>query len=103
MAPLAPELRRDLERAVLDAREVAERGARAALQVLAVDAERAFDTLSGAQRSERTALRARMKALAAGDTSYQGLMGGPPKGFAPLIEEVAYEQWHRMLFARFLE
>jgi hypothetical protein len=30
-------------------------------------------------------------------------MGGPPKVFTPLIEEVAYEQWHRMLFARFLE
>jgi hypothetical protein len=44
-----------------------------------------------------------MKALAVVDTSYRDIIGGPPKGFTPLIEEVAYEQWHRMLFARFLE
>jgi hypothetical protein len=103
MAPLPPELRRDLERAVLLAREIAERGARASLQVLAVDADRAFDTMSQPQKSERTSLRARMRALAATDLAVHGPAAGSPPGFESLIEEVAYEQWHRMLFARFLE
>ena len=26
----------------------------------------------------------------------------PPDSFQPLVEQVAYEGWHRMLFARFL-
>ncbi len=98
MAPLPTELRKDLEKAVIEAREVAERGARAALGVLAVDVDKAFDTMSAEDRGQRNALRARMRALASADN---GSAGGP-HGFGPLVEEVAYEQWHRMLFARFL-
>ncbi len=98
MSPLPRELRKDLEKAVIDAREVAERGARAALQVLAVDSDRAFDTMSAEDRGERNALRARMRSLASADNED----AGGPRGFGPLIEGVAYEQWHRMLFARFL-
>ncbi len=103
MAPLPADLRRNLGRIVLRAREVAERGARGALQVLAVDAERPFDTLSTDQRAQRNALRARMRALAPTDAGQTGATGAPPRGFAPLVEEVAYEHWHQMLFARFLE
>ena len=45
------------------------------------------------QRRLRQALRARARQLGDGDGT---------QGFDPLVDEVAYEQWHRMLFARFL-
>jgi hypothetical protein len=84
--PLAPELRRELERAVVQARETAEAGARATLAVLGVEAAAAPSGLSAADRGLRNALRARGRSL----------------GIDSLVEEIAYEQWHRMLFARFL-
>jgi len=93
MPPLSTELRRDLEKVVIAAREAAEKGAEAALRVLAVDQRDAFGTMDGQQRQFRSALRARARAL--GD-------GSQTAGFKSLVEEVAYEQWHRMLFARFL-
>ncbi|MCC7365289.1 MAG: hypothetical protein IT303_13060 [Dehalococcoidia bacterium] len=102
MPPLPSNLRKDLEKAVIQARDAAEAGATAALQVLAVDVDRAFDSMSEAQKAHRTALRARMRALAPTDTAHGGLTDPRPRGFGPLVEEVAYEQWHRMLFARFL-
>jgi hypothetical protein len=101
MPPLPTSLRKDLEKAVIHAREAAEHAATASLQVLAVDSERAFDTMSQDQKAQRTALRARMRALAPTDTAHNGA-DQRPRGFRPLVEEVAYEQWHRMLFARFL-
>jgi hypothetical protein len=102
MAPLPTELRRELERAVLRAREVAERAALAALQVLAVDKDQPFPTLTDDQKEHRRALRARMSQLSETDTAYNA-SSGKPRGFSPVVEEVAYEQWHRMLFARFLD
>ena len=101
MPPLPTNLRRDLEKAVLAAREAAEKGALNALTVLAVDEDRSFDTMTPEQRGQRSALRARMKVLAPSDTAYKPL-SDVSRGFGPLVEEVAYEQWHRMLFARFL-
>lgn len=102
MPPLPTNLRKDLEKAVIQARDAAEAAATAALQVLAVDVDRAFDSMSEEQKAHRTALRARMRALAPTDTAHGGLADPRPRGFGPLVEEVAYEQWHRMLFARFL-
>jgi hypothetical protein len=93
MAPLAPELRRDLERAIVRARDAAEEGAKAAIAVLAVEAAAAPATLSQADRDLRTALRARGRSIGGGVL---------PLGIDGLVEEIAYEQWHRMLFARFL-
>jgi hypothetical protein len=93
MAPLAPELRRDLERAVVRARDTAEEGARAAIAVLAVEASSAPTALSPSDRDLRTALRARGRSIGGGVL---------PLGIDGLVEEIAYEQWHRMLFARFL-
>ena len=49
--------------------------------------------LSPELRGLRTALRERAKALGGGVRAL---------GFDGLVEEIAYEQWHRMLFARFL-
>jgi len=93
MSPLSNELRSMLERAIIKAREVAEEAALAALTTLAVKHEEPFTTLNAEQRRLRNALRAKARQL--GD-------GSLTKGFQPLIEEVAYEQWHRRLFARFL-
>lgn len=93
MPPLEPDLRRDLERAVVRARDTAEEGARAAIAVLGVEASAAPTALSPADRDLRTALRARGRSIGGGVL---------PLGIDGLVEEIAYEQWHRMLFARFL-
>ncbi len=93
MAPLSPDQRRDLERAVIRARETAEEGARASLAVLGVETPAAPSALAPAGRDLRTALRARGRSLGGGELD---------RGIDGLVEEIAYEQWHRMLFARFL-
>ena len=93
MAPLSNELRSMLERAIIKAREASEEAALAALTTLAVMRDEPFASLDREQRRLRNALRAKARQL--GD-------GSLTKGFQPLIEEVAYEQWHRRLFARFL-
>ena len=82
-----------MEKAVIAAREEAEDAARAALDVLAVNQQRAFETLTSEQRALRNALRAKARQLGSGSQS---------AGFAVLVEEVAYVQWHRMLFPLFL-
>ena len=92
MPPLATGLRKQLEKTVIEAREVAEKAAKAALEVLAVDREYS-NGLADDARIHRNELRARQRALGEGN---------PRDGEKRLIEEVAYEQWHRMLFARFL-
>ena len=93
MAPLPTELRSLLEKAVLAARDAAEGAAGAAIRSLAVDLGEPFQSLDQDQRQLRRQLRERARQL--GD-------GSQTKGFDPLVEEVAYVQWHRMLFARFL-
>ena len=93
MAPLAPELRRDLEKAVVRARDAAEEGAKAAIAVLAVEAAAAPTALSPSDRDLRIALRARGRSIGSSELK---------DGIDGLVEEIAYEQWHRMLFARFL-
>jgi hypothetical protein len=93
MAALAPELRRDLEKVVIAARGFAEAGARAAIVRVGVEAADAPAGLSSDLRGLRTALRERAKALGGGVRAL---------GIDGLVEEIAYEQWHRMLFARFL-
>ena len=93
MASLESTLRSALEKAIIAAREEAEDAARAALDVLAVNQQRAFETLTSEQRALRNALRAKARQLGSGSQS---------TGFALLVEEVAYVQWHRMLFPLFL-
>ena len=96
MPALASDLRRQLEHVIIQARDVAEAAARAALKRLAVDAARPFDHFSEAQRQLRNRLRAR--ARQAGD---QRQPNGEQE-IEQLTQELAYEYWHRMLFARFL-
>ena len=97
MKTLSTEHRRQLERAVADAREVAETGARAALEALAVDGRDPFEHMSDEQRALRRRLRAHARHL--GDRM-DGRSGA--HGIEHLTHECAYEQWHAMLFARFL-
>lgn len=93
MPSLPDELFNPLERAVLEARATAEEAALAAIAALAVNRATPFSALDPAQRRLRNALRARARQL--GD-------GSQHRGLPLLVEEIAYQQWHRMLFARFL-
>jgi hypothetical protein len=92
MASLTKDLRRLLERTVAEARKIGEEGAEQSLQHLAVDVPRPHDALNTEEKKLRVSLRAHAKQV--GDR----LETRP----AHLIQAVAYEHWHRMLFARFL-
>ena len=94
--PLPKPLRTQLENTVKSARDVAEKGARAALAQLAVGEAKAPDDLTDdAEGAAPPPARPRPRlgdAKASDDT----------QGLQHLVWEVAYEHWHRMLFARFL-
>ncbi|MGE3876763.1 MAG: SAM-dependent methyltransferase, partial [Parvibaculaceae bacterium] len=97
MASLERTLRKDLERAVKKARNVAEAGARQAIAQLGVGEAEAPKHLAAEQRALRNGLRAHGRQL--------GDRRDPKTGAqvtARLAQECAYEHWHRMLFARFL-
>lgn len=94
--PLAKALRSQLENTVKSARDVAEKAALAALRQLAVSEAKAPDYLSDDFKALRRRLRAHGRAL--GD----GKAKDDTQGLQHLVWEVAYEHWHRMLFARFL-
>ena len=96
MATLSRELRKALEKVVLAARGEAEAGARKALDQLAVAHHEPWPTMTADQQSLRRRLRARGRQL--GDR----LEDAGKQGVEHLVSECAYEQWHRMLFARFL-
>ncbi len=98
MPPLSAPLRRQLERAALDARNVAEAGARKALEALAVHEPDPYKHMDEAQRTHRRKLRAQAKQL--GDGESQTKRGAYE--IKHLVEKLAYDQWHRLLFARFL-
>ena len=93
MMPLIPELRKLLENRIPEARQVAEEAARAILKSMAVNRGEPFPSMTSEQRRLRNALRARARQLGNGSQT---------EGFEPLVEEAAYFQWHRMVFARFL-
>src|SRR5688572_21966704 len=99
MALLSVDLRNQLARTIQAARRDAEAGAGKAIQSLAVHLAKAHDSMDGDPdaRDLRTRLRAHGKQL--GDVRH------PVKhtqNIDHLKHEVAYEHWHRMLFARFL-
>jgi len=92
MPTLASDLRNRLERVVIEARDVAEAGAQAALEALAVHEPKFYPHMAKQQQELRNHLRARARQLGdRQDSSIHHLTG-----------ECAYEHWHRMLFARFL-
>jgi len=97
MPPLDKTCRNQLERTVKEARDIAEAAARAALEQLGVGEAAPAGHLTTAERELRRRLRVHGRQL--GDirdpkTEVQAI--------DRLLEEVAYEHWHRMLFARFL-
>lgn len=96
MTALHESLRKQLEKTVVQARDKAEQGARAALDLLAAGSAKPYGGLSAADRDLRNRLRARGRQI--GDAR-------SPNGeqeTTRLVAELAYEYWHRMLFARFL-
>ena len=88
MRALPPDLRKQLENVVVAACRTAEGASRAAIEGLGVFTELPPEHLDADQASLRNGLRAKMRQL-----------GGKRE---LLIAECAYEQWHRLLFARFL-
>lgn len=94
--PLEKTLRTQLENIVKAARDCAEAGAREAVEVLGVADANAPGHLSPKERELRVRLRAHARQL--GDV----LSEDNRQGITSLVEEIAYEHWHRMLFARFL-
>ena len=87
MTTLHSDQRKLLEKAVENGRDAAEKAADAALRTLAVPAEDPFAGMSPEDRQLRRLLRADIKRLGS---------------YGALVAEIAYAQWHRMLFARFL-
>ena len=95
--PLDRALRRALEATVVKARDIAEQAATQALKRLSVGDAKPADYLSDEQRKLRTRLRAHGRQQ--GDSKD----ANGQQSIHKLVSEVAYEHWHRMLFARFLE
>ena len=90
-------LRSKLEKTVIAAREIAETAVTEVLSRLGVGDATAPDFLDESQRKLRNQLRAHGRQL--GDR----LDSNSSQQTTHLVAEMAYEHWHRMLFARFLE
>ncbi|MDJ0324194.1 hypothetical protein QMG61_10500 [Cryobacterium sp. PH31-AA6] len=88
--------RRFLDAQTQRAREAAQRAAEDALRALAVGEPSRPAYLSEEQNGLRLALREKGRQLG-DDTSRSGAP------LTNLVHDIAYEQWHRLLFARFLE
>jgi hypothetical protein len=90
--------RKQLAATVQRARVVAEDGARNALQALAVHEADPYQHMDEAQRKLRRQLRAQARQL--GDAESKTKRG--TLELSHLTEKLAYDQWHRLLFARYL-
>ena len=97
MNVLEKTLRNRLERTIKNARDISEAAARAALEQLGVGEATPFAHLSETERELRRKLRVHGRQL--GDVRNAQT---ETQKIDRLAEEVAYEHWHRMLFARFL-
>ena len=97
MAVLTPQQRNTLEASVKQARKVAELGAFNALHGMAVDHPEPFAHMTPEQRNLRNSLRSKARLL--GDV----LPASGAQKIDHLSYELAYETWHKMLFAKFLE
>src|SRR4051812_14122107 len=96
MATLNSSQRSALESAIIKARKLSEKGARNALMAMAVDQSEPFIHLNAGQRELRRRLRNRARLL--GDKLEE-----KQQEIDHLSYELAYEYWHKMLFAKFLE
>ena len=96
MPALDSDLRRQLEKVIIEARDVAEDAARSALQKRAVNVGEPFSHFGPKEKELRNRLRARGRQ--AGDVRNDD----KTQSIDQLTQELAYESWHRRLFARFL-
>jgi Eco57I restriction-modification methylase len=96
MATLSRDLRRELERVIIQARRVGVEGAIKALEQLAVANDKPWSSMTDEQKRLRVRLRAHGRQL--GDK----IDARGAQSIRHLAQECAYEHWHRMLFARFL-
>lgn len=94
---LSKDRRNHLAKVTLDARATAERAAKAALENLAVHENEYRPHMKADARALRNRLRARGRALGDERGERSGI-----QTLGHLAEAVAYEQWHRLLFTRFL-
>ena len=97
MPALPADLRNRLGKAVVAARREAEAGARRALESLAVERHEPHGSMGLEERKLRNRLRARGRQLGDFRNRERG-----NQSIDRLAHEVAYEHWHRMLFARVL-
>jgi len=97
MQALEKTLRNKLERTVMEARDVAEAASRAAVEQLGVGEPKPYAHLSADEKELRRKLRIHGRQL--GDFRHDKK---DTQEIDRLVEEIAYEHWHRMLFARFL-
>ena len=96
MQSLDKTLRIKLEQTIRDARDIAERAALVALDQLGVKEIAPYSHLNQSDRDLRRHLRVHGRQL--GDRRKKN----GEQAINCLLEKVAYEHWHRMLFARFL-
>jgi len=96
MHTLDKSLRSALENTILAARSAAEEAAQIVLEALGVGEKVPFPHLNESERLLRRKLRSHGRQL--GDWLYEE----GKQTIDALTEEVAYQHWHRMLFARFL-
>lgn len=101
MPSLPDELFSLLENKTLQAREAAEKAARNILAYLKVESGAWWGKKEDPQRDLWLGLRARARQLGY-SVEENGEKDPVKRGLPQLVEEIAYEQWHRMLFARFL-
>ncbi|MFZ5493019.1 MAG: Eco57I restriction-modification methylase domain-containing protein [Pseudomonadota bacterium] len=102
MQTLDKDLRGALEKTVRAARTVAETAAQAALDQLGVGHDKPETFLSDAEKALRNRLRTHGKQLGDARDSKSTNPTYGKQELRHLVQEVAYQHWHRMLFARFL-
>lgn len=102
MQALDKDLRSALEKTVKAARTVAETAAQAAVEQLGVGHDKPEAYLGDAEKALRNRLRTHGKQLGDARDSKSTNPTYGKQDVQHLVQEVAYQHWHRMLFARFL-
>ena len=102
MQSLDKDLRSALEKTVKAARAVAETAANAAVDQLGVGQDKPEAFLSDSEKALRNRLRTHGKQLGDARDSKSTNPTYGKQEIQHLVQEVSYEHWHRMLFARFL-
>lgn len=102
MQALDKDLRSALEKTVKAARTVAETAANAAVDQLGVGHDKPEAFLSDTEKALRNRLRTHGKQLGDARDSKSTNPTYGKQEVQHLVQEVAYQHWHRMLFARFL-